>query len=85
MCLQELQEIGKVLKNILRLIGCFLQWLVSKCFCRLEDLNYQNDKDFEPGVPVGETIFRHGADEDVLDDGSPGLSNQSNLGCERSL
>lgn len=85
MCLQELQEMGKVLKNILRLIDCFLQWLVSKCFCRLEDLNYQNDKDFEPGVPAGETIFHHGADEDFLDDGSPGLSNQSNLGCERSL
>lgn len=34
---------------------------------------------------MGETIFHCGADEDFLDDGSPDLSNQSNLGCERSL
>lgn len=85
MCLWELWQIGKVLKKILRLIDCFLQQLVSKCFCRLEDLNYQNDKDFEPGVPVGETVFHRGADEDFLDDGSRGLSNRSNLGRQRNL
>lgn len=34
---------------------------------------------------MGETSFRRGADGDFLGDRSSGLSNRSNLGCERSL
>lgn len=41
-------------------------------------------KIFEPAVPVGETGFYRGAGGDFLDKGSPGLSNQSNLGREKS-